>query len=79
MHHGIVLSGHALMHPCCPAGYGLNSGASEGLPAPALPSMVGGHAFPPDQYTAVGFTHYQASGTGSIGNYMNYIKVGTPN
>jgi hypothetical protein len=58
-----------------PSGYGINGSASEGLPPPALLSMPGGTAFPPDQYTATGFTHYQASGTGSIGNYMNYVKV----
>lgn len=63
-----------------PSGYGLNSGASGGKPE-LLRALVGDEtpeqraAMPPQQYTTVGFTHFQASGTGSIGNYMNYMKT----
>ncbi len=64
-----------------PTGYGLNGSASGGIPE-LLRSRNGPaddpaetqeqlDAMPPQQYTTVGFTHFQASGTGSIGNYMN--------
>jgi hypothetical protein len=64
-----------------PSGYGLNGSASGGIPellrsrngpanAPAE-RQEQRDAMPPQQYTTVGFTHFQASGTGSIGNYMN--------
>ena len=68
-----------------PSGYGLNSGASGGIPellrarngSPDAPAETQAQrdAMPPQQYTTVGFTHFQASGTGSIGNYMNYMKT----
>jgi hypothetical protein len=48
-----------------PSGYGLNLSSSGGAP---------GNAFG-ENYTCTGFTHMQASGTGSIGNYMNYIRI----
>ena len=29
----------------------------------------------PYQYSTTGFAHFQQSGTGAVGNYMNYLKV----
>jgi hypothetical protein len=68
-----------------PSGYGLNGAASGGIPellrsrngSPGVPAETQAQrdAMPDQQYTTVGFTHFQPSGTGSIGNYMNYAKV----
>ena len=54
-----------------PTGYGVNAHSTRGAPT----SMLNERRFPPYQYTTTGFAHLQPSGTGSIGQYMNYAKV----
>jgi len=56
-----------------PTGYGVNAHSTKGAPASLLDDVKAG--FPPYQYTATGFAHLQPSGTGSIGTYMNFVKV----
>lgn len=46
------------------SGYGSNRVTTYGLPAPLFESR-----------TATGFTHFQVSGTGTIGSYYNYLRV----
>ena len=62
-----------------PTGYGLNHQSSGAEPS----SLFGGDYADPAtpfsefayQYGASGFAHFQPSGTGSIGNYYNFLKV----
>ncbi|MBN1247785.1 MAG: GH92 family glycosyl hydrolase [Anaerolineae bacterium] len=45
-------------------GYGLHAPSYDGQPERLF-----------DDYTAIGFTHFQQSGTGAIGSYYNYLRV----
>ena len=59
-----------------PTGYGTNGVSLRGMPASAAStSSESSLASWPYQYHASGFTHFQQSGTGSIGNYYNFVKV----
>ena len=58
-----------------PTGYGNNGVSLRGMPASAVSTSSYELALLPYQYHASGFTHFQQSGTGSIGNYYNFVKV----
>jgi len=60
-----------------PTGYGLNAQAGSGAPTLLLDGQSGcaGWSAPATQYSCTGFAHMQQSGTGSIGNYYNFVRV----
>ena len=61
-----------------PSGYGVSGHGSRGMPSSAQSASKythGNYSSVPYQYNALGFAHFQPSGTGSIGQYMNFLLV----